>query len=156
MEIYRLSGPILFIICSLSVCAVFERLSHIIKEKTDANFSSIEKWRHLHALACDCVDRIKDCFGLVLLIDTSCIFIRVISSSFQVYLGYRQQSFRWRLLNSLNTFELCMQLWLLALVCDKISSYVRIRKNVNKSLFFSPQINDFFRTVGKGLYEVRT
>ena len=126
-EIYRLSGPILFMICSLSICAVFDRLSRDIEEKKrDANVSSIQIWRHLHALACQCVDRINDCFGLVLLIDTTCIFVRVISSSFQVYLSYRQQSIRWRLMNILNTCELCLQLWFIALLCDKIRNNVSI------------------------------
>lgn len=136
-EIYRLSGPMLFMICNLSICAVYGRLSRDIEEELDANLSSIKNWRHLHALTCQCVERINDCFELVLLIDTSCTFFRVISSSFQVYLGYRQQSVRWRLLNMVNTFELFLQLWLIALVCDKIRNNIStvLQKLYRKSYF---------------------
>lgn len=45
----------------------------------------LENWRQKHVLACQMVDCINDCFGLVLLLSVGCYFFSLIILSYELY-----------------------------------------------------------------------
>lgn len=122
-EIYRVSGFILFVLCSSSASTVFSRLKSDIEAHTPSanTVSSIVKWKHIHALNCLCVDWINRCFGPVLLIDSGCIFLRVMMCAFQAFTEFKEKRVsRLSVYQTMNTLELFFQFVVICTVADRL------------------------------------
>ncbi len=122
-EIYRISGTVLFILCALSASTMFNQLTiEIETHKTSRTVvSSFLKWKDTHAVTCRFVDWINRCFGPVLLIDSACIFIRIIMAAFQAFMELREKKVsRLSMFQTMHTLELFFQFLFMCAVAGRL------------------------------------
>lgn len=122
VAIYRLSGIVWVALCLWTLKTCTSELRRILEEDAEvsAKYSMVLKWASFYSHASECVSRTNSCFGMILLCDISCIFIRVIVTTFTAL----QNSDRLVILQSLNTFVLLMQLLIIITVAEHLRAEV--------------------------------
>lgn len=87
---------LLFCVLARVITLVFQGLNEQISHLTEADkllpffLSSrilnvrLEKWRRNHTLACELVDMVNKCFGLVMLVTIVNVFVSFVTTSFEI------------------------------------------------------------------------
>lgn len=132
-QIFPTSILLLYCLLSLSAALNFQQLVEEINEvhksgwleTNDIMVVQLKTWRRNHALVCDFVDKIHNCYGIILLIKISYLFVAVINSSFYLLIGIVDMTSNVELIINLAfIIEHFMHLFIISGVSDKVFNEV--------------------------------
>ena len=101
-RIYATTGQMLFyLLCRIisenyvNIRKEIEIIKNIIRLDVDFVSDRLTELAHQHLLVCQCVDKLNQCFGLILLIEITCIFVNEINAAMYLLVALYINSNDW-------------------------------------------------------------